>query len=221
MVRSAGNAPAGLEAPLPAGAAVRAERRPAGERPLPRAAEPAIQHAAPASAVAQLREAPAPAPAAAAAEPAPVAEPPPAAIENLDAVATAVIERVEAGGGEARIHLEPAGLGEITIRLHARHDAVHVDVHAETPEAVQLLRDAAADLSSLLGQRGMNLAGLNVGLGTRQGESGGWADQRPRSAAPRDGEFAAILGIEDPAAAARHQRLRAAYNPDGSLLYRV
>ncbi|MEJ5221938.1 MAG: flagellar hook-length control protein FliK, partial [Tepidiforma sp.] len=129
--------------------------------------------------------------------------------------------RVEAGGGEARIHLEPAGLGEITIRLHARHDAVHVDVHAETPEAVQILRDAAADLSALLGQRGMNLAGLNVGLGARQGESSGWGDTRPRPAAPRDGEFAAILGIEDPAAAARHQRLRAAYNPDGSLLYRV
>jgi flagellar hook-length control protein FliK len=188
-------------------------------RPLPRAAEPAILHAAPNSAVGQLRDA---APAPDAAPPRPADPPAPQAIQNLDAVATAVIERVEAGGGEARIHLEPAGLGEITIRLHARHDAVHVDVHAETPEAVQLLRDAAADLSSLLGQRGMNLAGLDIGLGARQGGDSGSSSAGTRArptAAP--GEFAALLGIEDPAAVAREHRLRAAYNPDGSLLYRV
>ncbi len=222
VVRSAGNASADTEIPLPPGTLPREERRAAGDRPLPRAAEPAIQHAAPASAVARLREAAPAEPQPPAVEPAPAPEPPaPDAVQNLDAVATAVIERVEAGGGEARIRLEPAGLGEITIRLHARHDAVHVDVHAETPEAVQLLRDAAADLASLLGQRGMNLAGLNVGLGTRQGEAGGWEREPQQRPAPRDGEFAAILGIDDPAAAARHQRLRAAYNPDGSLLYRV
>uniref|UniRef100_UPI002ADDEC1D flagellar hook-length control protein FliK n=1 Tax=Tepidiforma sp. TaxID=2682230 RepID=UPI002ADDEC1D len=191
-------------------------------RPLPRAAEPAIQHAAPNSAVAQLRES-APAPSASAPQPTPPApEPAPQAIQNLDALATTVIERVESGGGEARIHLEPAGLGEITIHLHARHDAVHLDVHAETPEAVQLLRDAATDLSSLLGQRGLNLAGLDIGLGSRSGGGGSpWAsDTAPRpQAAP--GQFAALLGIDDPAALAREQRLRAAYNPDGSLLYRI
>lgn len=188
-------------------------------RPLPRAAEPAILHAAPNSAVGQLRDA---APAPDAAPPRPADPPAPQAIQNLDAVATAVIERVEAGGGEARIHLEPAGLGEITIRLHTHHDAVHVDVHAETPEAVRLLRDAAADLSSLLGQRGMNLAGLDIGLGARQGGDSGSSSAGTRArptAAP--GEFAALLGIEDPAAVAREHRLRAAYNPDGSLLYRV
>jgi hypothetical protein len=219
VVRTVGNAAPGSETALPPGIAVREDRRPA-DRPLPRAAEPAIAHAAAGSAVGQLRETSS---GQGAAPPAPADPPPPAppAITNLEAVATAVIERVEDGGGEARIRLEPAGLGEITIRLHARHEAVHLDIHAETPEAVALLRDAAADLSSLLGQRGMTLNGLSVGLGARQGGSGGWEEARPRQQPPARGEFAALLGIEDPAAAARHHRLRAAYNPDGSLLYRV
>jgi len=219
VVRTVGNAAPGSETALPPGIAVREARRPA-DRPLPRAAEPAIAHAAAGSAVGQLRETSS---GQGAAPPAPAEPPPPAppAITNLEAVATAVIERVEDVGGEARIRLEPAGLGEITIRLHARHEAVHLDIHAETPEAVALLRDAAADLSSLLGQRGMTLNGLSVGLGARQGGSGGWEEARPRQQPPARGEFAALLGIEDPAAAARHHRLRAAYNPDGSLLYRV
>jgi hypothetical protein len=219
VVRTVGNAAPASETALPPGIAVREDRRPA-DRPLPRAAEPAIAHAAAGSAVGQLRETSS---GQGAAPPAPAEPPPPAppAITNLEAVATAVIERVEDGGGEARIRLEPAGLGEITIRLHARHEAVHLDIHAETPEAVALLRDAAADLSSLLGQRGMTLNGLSVGLGARQGGSGGWEEARPRQQPPARGEFAALLGIEDPAAAARHHRLRAAYNPDGSLLYRV
>ncbi|GIW13548.1 MAG: hypothetical protein KatS3mg062_0987 [Tepidiforma sp.] len=223
VVRSVGNAsdaPAGL----PAAAETAAPHaRPAEGRPAPRASETAIAHAAPHSAVGQLREAGA-APEAPAAAPAPPPDAPaaPAQVENLDAVATAVIERAEADGGEARIHLEPAGLGEITIRLHARHEAVHLDIRAETPEAAQLLRDAAADLSSLLGQRGMNLAGLNIGLGARQGGGAdAWYEPAPARPTAEPGEFAAILGIDDPAAAARDRRLRAAYNPDGALIYRV
>lgn len=216
VVRPVGNAKAETETQQRPGPAA------PEHRPLPRAAEPAIQHAAPNSAVAQLRES-APAPSASAPQPTPPApEPAPQAIQNLDALATTVIERVEAGGGEARIHLEPAGLGEITIHLHARHDAVHLDVHAETPEAVQLLRDAATDLSSLLGQRGLNLAGLDIGLGSRSGGGGTpWTSDTPPRPQAAPGQFAALLGIDDTAALAREQRLRAAYNPDGSLLYRI
>lgn len=183
--------------------------------PAPPAAAVSVPHVSP------------PAVEAPAASPAPLSEPAeappslPERIENLDAVVTAVFEQGEDGAGAARLRLEPAGLGEITVRLHARHDAVHLDIHAETPEAVALLRDAAADLSSLLGQRGMNLSGLNIGLGTRQDGAADASDRRPGGRPPADGEFAAILGIDDPGAAARHARLRAAYNPDGSLLYRI
>ena len=215
VVRPVGNAKTETEAQQRPGPAA------PENRPLPRPAQPAIQHAAPNSAVAQIRQT-APAPSASTPQPTqPTPEPAPQAIHNLDALATTVIERVESGGGEARIHLEPAGLGEITIHLHARHDAVHLDVHAETPEAVQLLRDAATDLSSLLGQRGLNLAGLDIGLGSRSGGGSPWTPDTPPRPQAAPGQFAALLGIDDTAALAREQRLRAAYNPDGSLLYRI
>jgi hypothetical protein len=216
VVRTVGNAQP--QPDLPPGVAVRVEQRPAGDRPLPRASEQAILHAAPNSAVAQLRDA---APAAPTAPAPPAAEPPPS-IQNLDSVATAVFEHVESGGGEARLHLEPADLGEIIIRLQARHDSVQVDIFAETPEAVGLLREAASDLSSLLSQRGMSLDGLSIELGARHdGSPDGRTDGQGPGQTPQPGEFAAILGIDDPAATSRHLRLRAAYNPDGALLFRV
>jgi flagellar hook-length control protein FliK len=219
VVRTVGNAPP--QPDLPPGVAVRVEQRPAGDRPLPRASEQAILQAAPNSAVAQLRDA-APAAPTAPAPPAPPAAEPPPSIQNFDSVATAVFEHVESGGGEARLHLEPADLGEIIIRLQARHDSVHVDIFAETPEAVGLLREAASDLSSLLGQRGMSLDGLSIELGARHdGSPDGRTDGQGPGQTPQPGEFAAILGIDDPAATSRHLRLRAAYNPDGALLFRV
>ncbi len=215
-VRIVGSAPsASLAAPTDSAAGAPRPARPAGATPSP--SQPPAATVAPA----------APADRPTGAEPAPVESPAgpalplPERIENLDAVASAVFEAVEDGGGTARLHLEPDGLGEITIRLHARHEAVHLDIHADTPEAVILLRDAAADLSSLLGERGMNLGGLNIGLGTRDSGTADAREGRSRGPRPAEGEFAAILGLEDPAAAARHLRLRAAYNPDGSLLYRV
>ena len=188
-------------------------------RPAPRASESGLVHAAANSAVGESRAAqdaaPVDAPVAPDA-PAPSAEVPP----QVEHVARTVIERVERGGGEARIHLDPAGLGEVTIHVHTQGDHVRVDVHAERQEAAQLLRDHTQDLSTLLGERGLNLSDVNVGLGRGQSDQT-WGQEQAQRNRPNAGEFASIFGAGDGAALETHNRLRAAYNPDGAMVYRV
>jgi hypothetical protein len=150
-------------------------------------------------------------------QPAPVEIPdlPPA----IQQVTRAVIERVAEGGGEARLHLEPAGLGEVTIRIEASGLDVTIDVQADRPEAMQLLRNHAVDLASLLGERGLNLTDVSVGLGQRHGQG---SQPEPGSRDRQEqGGFASLLEIDTAEPIERHNRLRAAYNPDGALSYRV
>lgn len=194
-----------------------------GQKPddaRPRASASGIAHAAPNSAVGELRQAGAPeAPAPEVVDAPPAAEPPAELPQQVDQVASAVIERVEAGGGEARIHLEPLELGEVTIHVRTDGDEVRIEIRAERPDAARLLRDHTQDLSSLLGSRGLNLSDVNVGVGG--GNAGSFFESRQDQPRPVAGEFAAVLGLDDPSSASRHNRLRAAYNPDGALLYRV
>jgi flagellar hook-length control protein FliK len=140
--------------------------------------------------------------------------------QQIEHVATTVIEQVDAGGGEARIHLDPVDLGEVTIHVRTEGDSVRVEIHAERREAMNLLRDHSQELSTLLGERGLNLSDVNVGLGRGNGGQGWGDDEKPENR-PVSGEFAAVLGIDDGASVERHQRLRAAYNPDGAHFFRV
>lgn len=144
----------------------------------------------------------------------------PPAVQRLE---QAVIERAEQGGGEAHIRLDPPELGSVHIRVRIDGDHVHLHVEADRQAAATLLRDHTADLSALLGDRGLNLTDVYVGLGG--GGSAGdarddapWQRGRPRT---NDGEFAAILGIDTAPNTSTHNRLRSAYNPDGSHSYRV
>lgn len=217
VVRSVGNA----SESAPGRSGDHPGRKPDDSRPLPRASASGIEHAAPNSAVGELRQAPgADAPAAPPQDvPAPAGAPtdlPP----QVDQVASAVIERVEAGGGEARIHLEPLELGEVVIHVRTEGDQVRIDVRAERPDAARLLRDHTHDLSGLLGSRGLNLSDVNVGVGG--GNAGSPFESRHDQPRPVAGDFAAVLGLDDVSpSAGLHHRLRAAYNPDGALLYRV
>ena len=188
------------------------------ERPQPRASAEGIAHAAAHSPVGELRQANDATPLDA---PAPVDQP----VETpdpqpVDQVANAVIERVEAGGGEARIHLHPVELGEVTIRVHTDGDNVRIAIHAERREAMNVLRDHTQDLSTLLGERGLNLSDVNVGFGRGNGSQTWGDDQRPQNR-PVSGEFASVMGIDKDVPIERHQRLRAAYNPDGAHFFRV
>lgn len=139
----------------------------------------------------------------------------------VDQVARTVIEKVEAGGGEAKLHLHPADLGEITIHVHADGDHVQVHVHAERPEAAQLIREHTVDLSSMLGQQGLNLADVNVSLGQPGSGNANPGEQQPAPNRPGNGDFAALMGIGDSTATDRFNRVRAAYNPNGAFDYRV
>lgn len=194
-------------------------RGPARIESTPRASAKGIEHAAatsPVGGLRQLTDATPLAEAAAPGAPAPVEVPP-----QVERVADTVFESVEVGATEARLRLDPAEMGEVIIHIHSDGDGgIRVEVRAESPEAAQLLRDHTQDLSQLLGDRGMNLSDVNVGLGRGNNEQTTFGQER-RNDGPANGEFASILGIDEPVSAARHNRLRSTYNPDGAHIYRV
>jgi len=139
-------------------------------------------------------------------------------------VARALVERLSRGGGEAQVRLDPPELGEVTIHVKLHGGQVEVEVRAERPEAAQLLREHANDLSSLLSRHGMELhvdvqSGGAWGQHRRPHQDGDAATGRQR---PVAGQFADLLGIGPAVSAADlGSRLRAAYNPDGIHLYRI
>ncbi|MBI2767313.1 MAG: flagellar hook-length control protein FliK [Chloroflexi bacterium] len=154
----------------------------------------------------------------AASEAAPTAPPAPA-----EQVAHAVVEQVRAGGGDAVVRLDPKELGAVSIRVRTDHSQVRIEVRAERPEALQVLRDSTPDLASLLNARGLDLTNVSVSLAWSGGPGNGQQESpgNRRGPQPADGEFAGILGLDGNPAAERHNRLRSAYNPDGGHLYRV
>jgi hypothetical protein len=164
---------------------------------------------------------PAPAPDGVTAAPAAAAAAPAAPEPPIDQVGRAVIEQVSEGGGEVHIRLDPPELGEVAIRVRIESHQVRVDIRVERPEALQLLRSAQLDLSSLLGERGLNLSDMFTTLD--QGRSSWAGDPGGEDPATSSGDgFAAVLGIDEvPAALNHHRKLQGAYNPDGAYLYRV
>lgn len=184
----------------------------------PRASAKGIEHAAANSPVGELRTSDtAPLAEVAAPEATTSVEVP----QQVEQVASTVFESVEVGATDARLRLDPAEMGEVVIHIQSDGDGgIRVEIRAERPEAAQLLRDHTQDLSQLLGDRGLNLSDVNVGLGRGNNEQGGFAEERNNNQ-PANGEFASILGLDEPASAARHNRLRSAYNPDGAHSYRV
>lgn len=193
-------------------------RGPARTENTPRASAKGIEHAAANSPVGELRQLSDATPIA---DVGPVEAPAPAEVpQQVDQVAASVFESVEVGATEARLRLDPAEMGEVVIHIQSDGEGgIRVEVRAERPEAAQLLRDHTQDLSQLLGDRGLNLTDVNVGLGRGDSEQSSFGERRTES--PANGEFASILGIDEPGSSARHNRLRLAYNPDGAHIYRV
>jgi flagellar hook-length control protein FliK len=135
-------------------------------------------------------------------------------------VGRAVVEQIERGGGSARIRLDPPELGRVSIDVRSEGAHIRVDIHAERPEAAQLLKDHAGELAQLFQQHGFNLD-VQVGLGGRSRGQGNehqqGAFQRSRS---DEVDFAKLMGL-DPRPPVLSNRVRAAYNPDGRHLYRI
>lgn len=134
-------------------------------------------------------------------------------------LANLVVEQMDQGGGVARLVLDPPELGEIVIRVTTGGDVIRIDVRVDRPETAALLRERQIDLTSLLGERGLDLAELSLSTGSRPGferELGEGADD------PAPGFREILIGENPPAVETEtHNRLRAAYNPDGALLYRI
>ncbi len=114
------------------------------------------------------------------------------------------------GLSQARIALEPEGLGEIRINLTQTSQGLLARVSAETPIAAQALAAAHAELRQSLSSLGLNLARLSIGahshsaahggdtaLGGDRGGDGGSGDTFSRGA--RGGQSAASTPPTNPA----------------------
>ncbi len=143
--------------------------------------------------------------------------------EGVRQIGRAALEQIARGGGEARIRLDPAELGQVTLHVRQMGDRIELDIVAQRPEAAQLLKDHAQDLTTIFGRQGMDLH-VQVGLGGRQGQQGEGQQQfawLSRARSQSDTRFAEILGGDPGVAAERSNRVRGAYNPDGRHIYRI
>ena len=77
------------------------------------------------------------------------------------------------GLSQARIALEPEGLGEIRIHLTQTAQGLFARVTAETPVAAQALAAAHAELRQSLSSLGLNLARLSIGRNGHSAAQGG------------------------------------------------
>ncbi len=177
--------------------------------------QPVANQASPAAAQSQ------PAPATVPAQQSPVTQQPVQMQgQPLPQVADAIVDRLNNDGGEARVILDPPGMGEIVIKLHATGGHVHVEVIAQRADALQVLRDGSPSLQTLLQDRGLDMGMAQFTL-SQQGQGG--QQQAPDQSPKNTGNgFAQLMGIDEPDATNRNfNLLRAAYNPDGAHLYRV
>lgn len=80
------------------------------------------------------------------------------------------------GAGEARqftLRLSPENLGPLTIRLTLRQGSIGVDLTTSTPEARKALEAALPQLRASLGEAGLRLERMDVGLRERTDDQAG------------------------------------------------
>lgn len=80
------------------------------------------------------------------------------------------------GAGEARqftLRLSPENLGPLTIRLTLRQGSIGVDLTTSTPEARKALEAALPQLRASLGEAGLKLERMDVGLRERTDDQAG------------------------------------------------
>jgi flagellar hook-length control protein FliK len=82
--------------------------------------------------------------------------------ELAQAAQTAIKVTSQNGGASARITLHPNDLGSVDIHLRYGVDGVTATVRADSPQAAQILHDAAPDLKRALEGQGMSLLGFDV-----------------------------------------------------------
>ncbi|WP_230635900.1 flagellar hook-length control protein FliK [Sphingomonas sp. Leaf4] len=93
----------------------------------------------------------------------------------------------QAGTGETRIRLSPDALGTVEIVLSHGEDGVAVRFASDTADAGRLLADAQPRLAEMAAQRGLKLGGMQVDVGSRQGEPRHDPPPAPRRPQPFSG----------------------------------
>ncbi len=88
-----------------------------------------------------------------------------------------VIARVR-DGGEMRLALQPAGLGEVELRVAVRDGGVHAHLATAHEEARQLLTSHRHDLETALQRYHLRLDSFDVDVGGREGRS--FFDREPQ-----------------------------------------
>ncbi len=85
------------------------------------------------------------------------------------------------GGGEMRLRLEPAGLGNIDVRISLAHDGVRASIVAEHDTTRALLRNEQHLLHAALERSDLRLAGFSVDVGFgASGNAFADVEQQPR-----------------------------------------
>lgn len=85
--------------------------------------------------------------------------------EWMQAMIDRIAEMPQSEGGrrDAQIRLVPDALGPVDVKIEQRQDRLHVTLQAETPQARQLLTDAAPKLHELAEARGIRFAQAGFG----------------------------------------------------------
>lgn len=74
---------------------------------------------------------------------------------------------VKKGGGEAKIQMNPEGLGEIHMKIRVEEGKVNLEMNAETKEAKKLIESSLGDLRSTLGQHKLSIETVKVDVGNQ------------------------------------------------------
>lgn len=81
---------------------------------------------------------------------------------DLGNLVTSLALTIRTGLAEARLHLRPAGLGQVTVQISTGREGVALRLTADTAAATSLLLAHAGDLRAALAARGIAVADLHV-----------------------------------------------------------
>lgn len=87
--------------------------------------------------------------------------------EGLQQIMNQAQFMIKKGGGEAKVQLNPEGLGEIHMKVSVNDGKVGIQMQAETKEAKKLIESSMNELQSTLGQHKLSIDHLKVDVGNQ------------------------------------------------------
>ncbi len=93
----------------------------------------------------------------------------------LPEVTRGIASLVQDGNAEMRLHLRPAELGDVELRVSTRDAVVHGQVSVQQPAIKQLLDSHVDRLRSALLEHGLQLGGFDVNVNHQRQPAAGWS----------------------------------------------